>query len=247
MLWAPGHHRFDLTHRALVLALVEVTHGGALQRPWPPGGPPPDGVVVAGDRGAPAADVARTVRDLDDALDGPILVRTSSADVLTECLAAGAVGGHDPAGVGGADYLAAARSAGAAVIAGAPLTAPAGLRDRPAELVALVDRLTAEGFPRERIGVDPSRTGSGVAPAEVVCLDEIAEVAVRGAPVLVEVRAGDGSGDDVRAGAACAVLAARGARLLVTTHVRTARRVVAVMEELLRAHADTRPDPEVRP
>ena len=227
----------------MVLARIDGAQGASTVPCWSADGPAPDGVVVAAE-GTTPGDAARTVGAVAREVDGPVVVQTSSAEVLAACLDAGAVAGHDPAGAGGPAYLAAARSAGAAVVVGAPMTAPARSIDRAPQLVALADRLAIEGFPPGRTGVDPSRSGSGIGAGEVACLDEVGAVAARGTPVLVEVRAGNGPADDVRAGAACAVLVARGARLVVTTDVRTTRRVVAIMEELLRAHAATRADAE---
>lgn len=198
----------------------------------------PDGVVVAATPDAAPDDLPAAVELLGTELDGPVVVRTCSAEVLSACLDAGAAAAHDPRGEGGPEYLAAAQSAGAGVILGSP---------RPGGLGAVVDQLTAAGFGPERIAVDVTSGAVGAGPA-VARIDEVAAAASRGVAVLVDVGPeGSAPEDDPRAAAAHTVLAAAGARLLVGRDVRATRRVAAVVAELLRAHTETRPDPERMP
>ena len=138
MLLALGPHRFDITHRALVMGILNRTPDSFFDggRYWDFDAflAKAEGLVVAGAdfldvggvKAGPGPEVTESeeldrvvpaVVELVKRFDVPISVDTWRASVARACFAEGAVVGNDISGFADPDYLPAAAEAGASVVA----------------------------------------------------------------------------------------------------------------------------------
>ena len=246
MLSALGDHRFDVTHRAVVIHRLD---GSTLPAELcqQASSTPADALLLAvaggGDDALPASTAA--VREVTDR---PVIVRTSDPDVLARCLSAGAAGAHLGAAAD-ARSLELAAGAGATVVVARDETTPVDASGRADALVQLAAHARAAGIDADRVVVDVTPRAGGLRVAAAASLVELASVARAGCAAMVDLVASDTSGvedgDDVEAElvAAATLLVAEGARLLVTDRPRAMRRVAAVLAELLAARGPAEVDP----
>lgn len=270
-----GPHRRDVTHRALVVGILNRTrdsfydagaHFGLdplLQRADElvadgadllevgarPGGVGAREVTV----GEETDLVVETVEELSRRFDLPLAVDTTSASVVTEAFARGAVLGNDMSGFRDPGYLPAAAAAGAAVVA-THIRRPPGVADpEPVyddvvtdvadSLRRLAEEAVEAGVPRESVVIDPGLDLGKTWQQSVDLLAGIARTAALGYPVLLA------ASNKIFLGrlldlakherhdatvAACTIGALRGARLLRVHDARGARDaanlVAAVLE-----------------
>ena len=278
MLLALGPHRYDVTHRALVMGILNRT---------------PDSFFDAGrffDLDACCRQAAQLVADGADLLDVggvkagpgpevgeaeeldrvipaiealrarfgvPLSCDTWRASVASAAFAAGAVVGNDISGFADPEYLPAAATAGASVVATHIRIAPRIPDPRPqyddvvAEVVgalaAQAAAAEAAGIPRERILVDAGLDLGKTAQQSLVLLHGSPALAALGYPVLLSAShkpfLGALLGLDVGARATATVAAHAlgiigGCRILRAHDAKAARRVADVLAAVLGAGAD---------
>jgi dihydropteroate synthase len=270
--------RYDLTYRALVVGILNRTHdsfydGGRhlpldallrrAERLIGDGadllevGARPGGVGVSEVPVAAEADlVVESVCALRARFDAPLAVDTRRAAVAAAAFDAGAVLGNDMSGFRDRDYLAAARRAGASVVA-THCRLPPGVPDPDphyvdvvgevrAGLAGLVEQAENAGLRRDRIVVDPGLDLGKTWQQSLQLLGCLARFADLGCPVLLaashKIFLGrllnlpvDERGDATTAATTAGVL--RGARLLRVHDARPARHAADLAEALLRIDA----------
>lgn len=182
---ALGPHRFDVTHRALVMGILNRTPDSFfdageywgfdqfLRKAEQLVADGADFLDVGGVKAGPGDEVdleeelervVPAVTALHERFDLPISIDTWSAEVLRQCLDAGAVVGNDISGFADPEYLPVASAAGASVIATHIRLAPR-VADPDPHYVDLVGEVEAflrgraaqamdAGIPAERIIVD---------------------------------------------------------------------------------------------
>lgn len=247
MLLALGPHQFDITHRAIVMGVLdrslEPSSDGFLRDADRLVTARADALAIDGsghrdragvDEPAETERLAAGVMRLRERFDLPIAVRTSVPAVAGACFTAGAVVGHDDSGFDDPAYLRAAAAAGASVVVGAGSVAEA----QPVAdfLEERAVRAEAAGITAERVVVD---AGLDHVTARTPALDRLRDhdrIARLGWPVLLSDPAEQLAG----ASAAHAVGIVRGARIVRTRDVRSARRVAEVTARLLEARAEPR-------
>jgi dihydropteroate synthase len=260
MRLALGLRTFDLTARALVVGMIDVSGGtpapGGVEallerveqlvgegadvvevRATPAGGP------SAGNSEAEELDaVVPVVGALHERLDVPVSCATTRAAVARAAFAAGAVMGSDASGFADPDYVPAAVAAGAAVVAGHPKPEGPGVVRRVEGFLAERGRRAATaGLPPERIVVDPGLDRCADSEPYLELLGGTPALARLGHPLLVSVPASpfpdSPAGTDHQWGpaAVAAVAVVGGARLLRTGDVRAGRRVADVVAAILAA------------
>lgn len=238
MLLALGPHQFDITHRAVVLGVVDpdlAPGSDELLRDA-------EALLVAGAAGLTVgvassvedAGLAVTVAALRARFGAPIVARTPSADVLGACLAEGASAGHGDAQVIGPDYLAASAVAGASVVV-TSADSDADVGSISAALEAGARAAEAAGIPAERIVLDAGLGHPSPHDRRLEVLRRHDHFATLGWPVLLS----DPHGSP-EPGAAHAVGVIRGARILRTRQIRAARRIAEVAARLLEARDHAR-------
>jgi dihydropteroate synthase len=260
MRLALGLRTFDLTARALVVGVVDVSGrspapGGVealLERAEQLVGEGADVVEVrATPAGGPGAGISEAdeleavvpaVGALRERLDVPVSCATTRAAVARAAFAAGAVMGSDASGFADPDYVPAAVAAGAAVVAGHPKPEGLGVVERVEGFLAERGRRAATaGLPPERIVVDPGLDRCADREQYLELLGGTPALARLGHPLLVSVSASpfpdSPSGTDHQWGpaAVAAVAVVGGARLLRTGDVRAGRRVADVVAAILAA------------
>ena len=235
-----GDHRFDVTHRAVVIHRLDATS------PMPElletgSSTPADALLLAVAPGGDDRVLAAATMAILGATDRPVIVRTSDADVLADCLTAGAAGIH--LGGDAADPRRLARiaeSCATAIIAGGEAshvepTARAGA------LLELATFVRSSGVRPERVAVDVTPRPGGLRAGAAASLEELALVARGGCAAMVELTPADAAAgeedDDAELVAAATLLVVEGARLLVTDRPRPVRRVAFVLSELLAARS----------
>ena len=234
-----GDHRFDVTHRAVVIHRLDAAS------PMPElletaASTPADALLLAV---APGGDdhVLAATTAICGATDRPVIVRTSDADVLADCLAAGAAGVHLGAGAADPRRLAMVAESGATAIVADGETARVEPTARAGALLELAAHARSSGIQPERVAVDVTPRPGGLPPGAAASLEELPLVARGGTVVMVELTPADAAGgldeDDAELVAASALLVAEGARLLVTDRPRPVRRVAFVLSELLAARS----------
>lgn len=258
-----GSVEHDLTTRALVMGIVNVSPESAVSSPTvtealararrlvADGADIIDIGAVSG--GAPTISVDEEVSRLLPALEViranvrvPISVDTARADVLAVALAAGALIANDVSGFVDEGYLDVAATVDATVIATDAFGVEPG--DDPAGVVAgrlaeLVRRAEHAGVRHDRIVVDAGLGVNKDDAASRALLRGTGRLAEVGRPVLLaasrKVFLGDASApDDALMGAACGATALalwQGARLVRTHDARAARRVADVVAAILEA------------
>jgi len=270
-----GSHRFDITHRALVMGILnrtpdsfydagnywdfdaflakadELVNDGA------------DFLDVGGVKAGPGdevtldeelARVVPAVEALRARFEVPLSVDTWSAEVLSEALAAGADIGNDISGFADPDYLSVAAAAQASVVATHIRLAPRVADPDPeydnlrADVVSfLADRArraVEAGIPAEKVIVDAGLDLGKTPAMSLELLHHSDDLVALGHPVLLSAsnkrflfellnasRYEIDSGTD----AAHTLGVMLGCRILRTHNVRSARRLVDVLAELLAA------------
>ena len=254
-----GERRFDVTHRAVVMGILNRTPDSFYDKGsyWAFDDFLDVGGVKAGpgeevteaeelDRVVPAVEALRTRFDL------PLSVDTWRASVAAACFEAGAVVGNDISGFADPDYLPTCAAAGASVVATHIRLAPRVPDPDPryddlvgdvcAFLADRASRAEAAGIPPERIMVDAGLDLGKSEPQSLELLRASGELAALGYPVflsasnkrflwrLLEVDVGAAA---VGTMAAHALGIARGCRILRSHDARAARRVSSVMASIL--------------
>jgi dihydropteroate synthase len=260
MRLALGVRTFDLTARALVVGVVDVSGrspapGGVealLERAEQLVGEGADVVEVrATPAGGPGAGISEAdeldavvpaVGTLHERLDVPVSCATTRAAVARAAFAAGAVMGSDASGFADPDYVPAAVAAGASVVAGHPKPeGPSVVRRVEGFLAERGRRAATAGLPPERIVVDPGLDRCADREQHLELLRATPALARLGHPLLVSVAASafadPPAGTDHQWGSVevAAVAVVGGARLLRTGDVRAGRRVADVVAAILTA------------
>jgi dihydropteroate synthase len=210
--------------------------------------------------------VARVAAALRADVGVPIVVRTSSLDVLRAAVDAGIELATDPTGCFAAEYLAAVAASGASVVI-TPALDVLGAAST-AETVTIVEealrtgaeRALAAGIPRRRILVDAGADRAPTAAAAVAILGATARLVALGFPVQFTSPARSGSGSPAHqalfasavdsddeipipdhrprsAAGALALAITTGASVVRVDDVREARRVADVVADIRRAEA----------
>lgn len=272
---ALGPHRYDVTHRALVMGILSRTSdsfrdpgrlldlGHCCRRAEQLVDDGAD-VLDVGGAGTGRETAASEAEELDcvvpaiEALharfDVPLSCHTSRPAVARAAFAAGAVVGNGISAFTDPDYLAAAATAGASVVATHVGIAP-GIGGRPHEgdvlaeviraLVELAGRAEAAGVGRARILVDAGLDVGKTPEQSLVLLRGSPGLAALGYPVLLSVPdkafsaallglEAHGPADDARV-AAHALGVIGGCRVLRAHDARGARRVAEVLAAVLAA------------
>jgi dihydropteroate synthase len=196
--------------------------------------------------------VCETVTELRRRLDVPLSVDTWRAPVAAAGFAAGAVVGNDLSGFSDPGYLPAAAAAGATVVATHMRLQPRVPDPDPiygdvvADVAAALARLAASaesaGIPADRILVDPGLDLGKTWQQSTRLLAATARFAALGYPVLLapsnKIFLGRLLGLELRdrghaTVAACAVAAARGARVLRVHDARPARQAADLVAAIL--------------
>jgi len=268
-----GGERFDLSRRALVMGILNRTrdsfhdrgahfrldaflrHAEQLVRDGADVldvGARPGGVGVREVSEAEETNLAvESIGELRSRFDVPISVDTQRAAVAAAGFGAGAVLGNDMSGFRDPDYLSAAASANAAVIA-THIRLPPGMPDPDPVYVDLVEDVAAAleqllakarmaGIPADRIVLDPGYDLGKTWQQTLELLACTPRFARIGHPLLIAVsnkiflgRALGLDGDERAAAtvAACAYGVAHGGRVLRVHDVRAGRQVADLMAAL---------------
>lgn len=176
-----GHHRFDITHRAVVIGILNRTPDSFfdqgsywdldafLARADALVAAGADALDVGGVKAGPGPEVTEgeelervvpAVRALHERHDLPVCVDTWRASVADQCFEAGAVVGNDISGFADPDYLTVAAKAGASVVATHIRLAPRVADPDPhyddvvATVCAFLERCGADA---EAAGIPPNR------------------------------------------------------------------------------------------
>ena len=242
MLTALGDHRFDVTHRAVVVHRLDAS------RPLPElrqqaSSTSADVLLLAVAPGGEGRALPASTAAVREATDRPVIVRTSDPDVLAQCLTAGAVAAHLGAAVADGRNLELAAGSGASVVVARDDTTPVEASARVEALLKLASHARTAGIEPDRVVIDVTPRPGGLRAAAAASLVELAPVALAGCPAMVELATTDPSarededGAEAELVAAATLLVAEGARFLVTDRPRTMRRVAAVLAELLAARS----------
>ena len=284
MLLALGPHQFDITYRAVVMGILNRTpdsfyDGGQywdfddfLRKAESLVDAGADFLDVGGVKAGPGPEVGETeeldrvvpaVAALHSRFDLPISIDTWRASVARACYEEGAVVGNDISGFADPDYLSAAASAGASVVATHIRLQPRVPDPEPvyddvvAEVSAfLVDRARAAeaaGIPAERIMIDAGLDLGKTEAQSLELLRHHDRLSALGWPLFLSASNKRFLGhllgtevDDRLPGtnAAHALGIAQGSRVLRAHDVRAARRVADLMAHLLQARDALRPPVE---
>jgi dihydropteroate synthase len=269
-----GEQAYDITHRALVMAILNRTPdsffdqgeffalGKFVDRAARLVEAGADILDVGGVKAGPGPEVTEAeelervlpaVEALVTRFDLPISVDTWRAKVAAESFAAGAVVGNDISGFADPDYLPAAATAGASVVATHIRLAPrvpdpepvyedlvGQVRDR---LVELGRRAGEAGIPADRVMLDAGLDLGKTWQQSTVLLRRSAELAALGFPLLLSASNKTFLGKlldleiDQRRNASAAAVAigvAEGCRVVRVHDVAGARRVVDVLAAVMR-------------
>lgn len=213
---ALGPHRYDVTHRALVMGILNRTpdsffdageywgFDAFLRKAEQLVLDGADFLDVGGVKAGPGDEVdldeelervVPAVAALHERFDLPISIDTWSAEVLRQCLDAGAVVGNDISGFADPEYLTVAAEAGASVIATHIRLAPRVADPDPhyddlvgeveAFLVDRAARAEAAGIPPERIVVDAGMDLGKIRHQSLELLEASDRLAGLGYPLLL--------------------------------------------------------------
>ena len=268
-----GRHRFDITHRALVMGILNRTPDSFfdagqywdfddfLVKAEKLVGDGADFLDVGGVKAGPGDEVSvdeelervvPAIEALDQRFDLPISIDTWRAEVLRQCIDAGAVIGNDISGFADPEYLAVASAGQASVVATHIRLAPRVPDPDPVydDLVADVRAFLAEraqwaldaGIPRERIVIDAGLDLGKTRRMSWELLHRSEELASLGFPLLLSASNKrflfellETERHDIASGttAAHAIGIAKGCRILRAHDVTAGRRVADLMAEIL--------------
>ncbi|MEM9563181.1 MAG: dihydropteroate synthase [Actinomycetota bacterium] len=268
-----GDQRFDITHRALVMGILNRTPDSFydagqywdfddfLAKAEKLVGDGADFLDVGGVKAGPGDEVTLeeelervvpAIEALRNRFDLPISIDTWRAEVLRQCIDAGATIGNDISGFADPDYLPVAAAGNASVIATHIRLAPRVPDPEPVydDLVGDVReflRIRAEqaldaGIPRERIVVDAGLDLGKTRQMSFELLHRSDELATLGFPLLLSASNKrflfellETERHDIESGttAAHAVGIALGCRIIRAHDVQAGRRVADLMAEIL--------------
>jgi dihydropteroate synthase len=270
-----GAHRFDVTYRALVMGILNRTPDSFydagqywdfddfLTKAEKLVGDGADFLDVGGVKAGPGDEVALdeelervvpAVEALRERFDLPVSVDTWRAEVLRQCIEAGAVVGNDISGFADPDYLPVAAAGRASVVATHIRLAPRVPDPDPVydDLLAEVRAFLAEraswalaaGVPPERIVIDAGLDLGKTPRMSLELLHRSDDLADLGFPLLLSASNKrflfellETERTDIASGttAAHAIGIARGCRVIRAHDVLAGRRVADMMAEILAA------------